>query len=116
MDVEKRLSRAEISKTLEFCSNLFESTQPEDRNAVLEKIGDAASNGTSSTGAVDSAMADSKANLTQEEKRILDYVHLRKAMRTEDSLSMKSFVSDVVGGRRPRLERGKLGLMLAGED
>ncbi|KAI5115888.1 hypothetical protein M0805_004499 [Coniferiporia weirii] len=109
LDVNKPLSQADLAKTLEFCSNLFESTQPEERDAVVEKIETTMSN---DEDAVKSAMVESKANLTIEEKRVLDYVALRKAMRTEDSLSIKSFASDVIGGRRPRLERGSLGLMV----
>ncbi|KAI5115143.1 hypothetical protein M0805_001127, partial [Coniferiporia weirii] len=110
LDVNKPLSQADVAKTLEFCSNLFESTQPEERDAVVEKIETTMSN---DEDAVKSAMVESKANLTIEEKRVLDYVALRKAMRTEDSLSIKSFVSDTIGGRRPRLERGNLGLMVS---
>ncbi|KAI5119655.1 hypothetical protein M0805_007746 [Coniferiporia weirii] len=113
LDVNKPLSQADVAKTLEFCSNLFESTQPEERVAVVEKIGSTMSN---EEEAVKSAMVESKANLTIEEKRVLDYVALRKAMRTEDSLSIKSFVSDTIGGRRPRLERGNLGLMAVQAD
>ena len=49
-------------------------------------------------------------NLTDEEKSAFKYIETRKHMRLDDTLTINAFVSDMIDGRRLRLERGKLGL------
>lgn len=61
------------------------------------------------------AMERLQLTLTDEEKSAFKYIETRKHMRLDDTLTINSFVSDVVDGRRLRLERGKLGLELITE-
>ncbi|KAI5117033.1 hypothetical protein M0805_002249 [Coniferiporia weirii] len=119
MDVDKPLSQAEISRTLEFCPNLFKPVESSVPLETIEGIDDVWKPvHTSSVPIADDSsetakavMADSKAALMEEEKRILEHVNSQKAMRTQDALGMESFASGVVSGRRLRLEHGSLGLM-----
>ena len=65
---------------------------------------------TSTSAPVQTAAAAFSAKLTAEETRVLSHIQARRMMRTEDTLGMGSFTADVLRGRVPRLERGRLGL------
>ena len=49
-------------------------------------------------------------NLTEEEQRVLKHIHARTMMRTEDTMNIASFNTDVIDGFGVRLARGSLGL------
>ena len=118
LDVKKEVPQQQIVKTLEFCKSLFSATwQLEDRASVLKKIDDAQkedlARGANAEGPT--AMERLQMTLTEEEKSAFKYIETRKHMRLDDTLTINSFVSDVVDGRRLRLERGRLGLELISE-
>lgn len=52
-------------------------------------------------------------NLSKEEERVLKHINARKMMRTEETINITSFSTDVINGLRPRLEAGNLGLAIA---
>ena len=118
LDVKKEIPQQQIVKTLDFCKSLFSATwQPEDRTSVLKKIDDAQkedlARGANAEGPT--AMERLQMSLTEDEKSAFKYIETRKHMRLDDTLTINSFVSDVVDGRRLRLERGRVGLELISE-
>ncbi|KAL5521035.1 hypothetical protein ACEPAG_8957 [Sanghuangporus baumii] len=50
-------------------------------------------------------------SLTDEEHRILAHIRARRMMRTEDTMNIASFSTDVIDGLGARLERGRLWLV-----
>ena len=52
-----------------------------------------------------------EANLTEDERRILNTIRARQMLRSEDTMNIENLAADVIDGRRINLERGKLGLV-----
>ena len=108
----------ELQRTLEFCSNSWERARPELRGSLLKKIGWYLSNGNaegqlSSNGKEDVYFSmETKHFMTGEEQRLLAYLKSRRLPRTEDTMNIKNLSADIVRGRKPRLQRGQLGLVL----
>jgi flavine halogenase len=111
-----KLSQEELNKTLEFCAHAFEPVQSEeDRAIAMEKV-----NGTH--GMNGHTNGDAKMNggingtgynpdLSQEQLRAVKHIRARQMMRTEDTMHNENFGTDAIGGYRPNLKRGSLGLV-----
>lgn len=111
MGERQHLSQTDLEKTLEFCAHAFEPTQPEERDAVLARL--QAKEKAAEAQAVKAAVPQFDANLSEEETKVLNQINARKMMHTEDTISVGSFQTDVINGRLPKLERGKLTLIAA---
>ncbi|EJD07853.1 FAD/NAD-binding domain-containing protein [Fomitiporia mediterranea MF3/22] len=124
-DVNSKLSQDVLSKTLDFCAHAFEPTLPEDREAVLKKLNGSASKTISNghtkghaNGLANGHTYDKKSNgdinpepsLSEEDIRILRHIRAREMMRTEDTMHVGSFYTDVIDGYIVRGVRGSLGL------
>ena len=129
-NADGKLSQNELNKTLDFCAHAFEPTLPEDRQTVLEKLNGLtidhkpssiscpiSANANGAPGANGHAPVKDKesdtfnTSLTAEEQRILAHIRARRMMRTEDTMNIASFSTDVIDGLAARLERGRLGLV-----
>ncbi|KAL5505034.1 hypothetical protein ACEPAH_7697 [Sanghuangporus vaninii] len=135
-----RLSQDELNRTLDFCAHAFEPTLPEDRQSVLDKVSNIKNISSSPADRLDSsstanisgadghtltptsttkdtpALKDSfDTALTASEHRILAHIRARRMMRTEDTMNIASFSTDVIDGLGARLERGRLGLVRRGK-
>ncbi|PTB70124.1 FAD/NAD(P)-binding domain-containing protein [Trichoderma citrinoviride] len=97
-DVDTKLSKEELNKTLEFCSNAFEPVKPEDRSSMLEQMGK-------------DPTAAYQVDLSPDQRTVVDHIRARQMMRTEDTMNISSFGSDSINGFVPHLKRGDLGLM-----
>lgn len=108
---DKEVPQQEIKQTLEFCTNLFDTSWDEKAAATaLKKADEAQKDSQSSDGLVAEKL---QSILTQDEQIAFNHIELSKKMRVGDTIIMaKTFTSDVVEGRKLRLERGKLGLEL----
>lgn len=51
--------------------------------------------------------------LSAEENRVMDYIRARQLLRTEDSMHIDNFSTDVINGLAPNVKRGKLTLVKA---
>ncbi|KAL8794417.1 MAG: hypothetical protein Q9195_003004 [Heterodermia aff. obscurata] len=106
VDSTSTVSHDELSQTIDFCAHGFDAVRPEQRAAVLQKLDSALQNGASHENIIQ-AMRDS---LDLEEQRVMDYIRARQILRTEDSMHIDNFTTDVIDGLAPRLERGHLTL------
>ena len=112
LDISKGVSQQEITKTLEFCTNLFDTTwNVEAGKSALEKADRAqAGRNIPSLNKKSVAQSELQQSLTTDEKIALDHVNLSKSMRWAENITGETILSDVVEGRKLRLERGRLGL------
>ncbi|KAK3681626.1 hypothetical protein B0T22DRAFT_502187 [Podospora appendiculata] len=104
-DVGGKLTQNLISKSVEFCFHAFEDISPAARQAVLDKL--------DRVKADPSAAGETAADLEQlsaDELAILRTIRARQMLRTDDSMNIDSFASDVIDGFVPRLIRGQLGV------
>lgn len=100
MDIQNRISQEEITKTLDFCTNLFSTDwSPEAGSNALKKAAECPTE-TDAPGLA----------LTDDEKVALDYINLTRKMHWNENITGKAVAADVVQGQKLRLERGKLGL------
>ena len=136
MDVQHRLTHKEREKTLDLCSKIFGSWHPDEREALLNKLNTleqdtllattsskvnpqhrdvVISKVASELLASDNAQTrESVTNpLTEDEKGTLENAQARKLIRIENTLNIANFVTDVIDGKVPRIERGSLGLQIA---
>ena len=114
------ISQAELSRTIDFCSKGFESVDVEERAAVVHKLDYSIAAETDDTAGptpanqgqttVTQRMKDS---LSPEHKRAIDSIRARRLMRTEDTMHIDSFTTDVIDGMAPNLVRGNLTLVKA---
>ena len=120
-----RLSQEELSKTLQFCSHAFDPTLHEERKVLLDKLNQQKKEVEVRTNLNTDLLADASdkirniqaekkrafnAQLSEEEMRVLKHVKAREMMRTEDTMNISGFRTDIIDGLRARLERGNLGL------
>ena len=126
-----KLSQQELSKTVDFCLNAFEAHDPEQTQAVMNKIkGTGATNGVEAAATAvndveaptTTSMAQTEENVSEkakvdpeglspEELRILKTIRARQMLRTEDSMNLDNFGTDAIDGFAPLIARGNLGLV-----
>lgn len=102
------MSQGDVSKIFDFCFKAFDYVPPEQKEAVLAKL--------SSLG-LDSEQSDVdldqvKSRLTAEELRVVETLHSRRMIR-DDPFEVEAFTLGTITGLRPRMERGRLGLVPA---
>lgn len=51
-----------------------------------------------------------KRDLTDEEVKVMNYIRARQLLRTEDTMHLEHFSTDVIDGLAPVVERGRLTL------
>lgn len=111
-DTNAKLTPAEISKTVDFCLRAFQPTDPEARDAVLQKLEGINLNETSTVDARTKGNAQKlETNLSEDELGILNSIRARQMLRSEDTLNIDNFGADAIDGMRPNLTRGELGLV-----
>lgn len=112
LDISKGVSQQEITKTLEFCTNLFDTTwNVEAGLSALEKADKAqVEHNILSLNKKTAAQSEKHQSLTTDEKVALDHINLSKSMRWAENITGETILSDVVEGRKLRLECGRLGL------
>lgn len=118
-DVKGDLTQAELSKTVDFCLNAFADTEPEERAAVLRKVDGTGveTNGTNGDASMTGANKHTvnQDSLTEDELRVLKTIRARQMLRTEDTLNLDNWSSEVINGYSPNVRRGALGLNKAPE-
>ena len=113
------MSAEELSETIDFCAKGWTNVQPEQRAAVLQKVASSISPKPKATAVREAPndqtqkVKDLRGSLDPEDKRALDYIRARQIMRTEDSMHIGNFSTDVIDGLTPHLERGNLTLLKA---
>lgn len=109
-----KLSQEEVSKTVDFCFHAFVPVPLAEKEAVLEKM--------EQLGISDPNVSDDKFNqgvaelqglLSPEQMRIMHTIRARQMLRSEDTLNIDNFGTDVINGLSPNLVRGDLGLVEA---
>jgi hypothetical protein len=108
------VTRAEISKILEFCFKAFAYVPPEQKDALFEKLKKLGVETSQSGREQDVELDKIQSRLTADELRILETLRSRRMIR-EDPFEMDSFTLDTIDGLAPNLLRGKLGLVDAAE-
>ena len=89
--------------------------KPQARAAVLQKMRSIV-DGASDEGVDESLqkkLEAMKETLSGEEQRVMDYIRARQVLRTEDTMHIDNFSTDVINGLAPDLRRGKLTLVKA---
>ncbi|KAL8758951.1 MAG: hypothetical protein Q9199_001111 [Rusavskia elegans] len=116
-DVANGVSQSELSETIPFCANAWDSVKPEQRATILQKIQRTVEHYTGGTNLPSDKTPDAgailekvKRNLSEEEVRVMNYIRARQLMRTEDTMHMEHFSTDVIDGLAPVVERGGLTL------
>ncbi|KFA75658.1 hypothetical protein S40288_08563 [Stachybotrys chartarum IBT 40288] len=102
-DVGGKLTQGLISKSVDFCFHAFQEITPDVRQAVLDKL-----DSVKSDPGVETKQDLEK--LSEDELAILRTIRARQMLRTEDTMNITSFASDVIEGYAPRLVCGSLGL------
>ncbi|KAI4259133.1 MAG: hypothetical protein L6R42_004743 [Xanthoria sp. 1 TBL-2021] len=116
-DVANGVSQSELSETIAFCANAWDSVRPEQRATILQKIQRTVEHYTGGTNIPSDKTPDAEAifekvkqNLSEEEVRVMNYIRARQLMRTEDTMHIEHFSTDVIDGLAPLVERGRLTL------
>ncbi|PYH92917.1 FAD/NAD(P)-binding domain-containing protein [Aspergillus ellipticus CBS 707.79] len=97
----EKLTQDELNRTMEFCANAFEPARPEVRSTVLQKLRAGSEPGDTTF----------HPDMSPEEERVVKHICARQMMRTEDTMNISSFGTDVINGFLPNLCHGSLGLV-----
>ncbi|KAL2147438.1 hypothetical protein VTI28DRAFT_9337 [Corynascus sepedonium] len=111
-DSKGKLSKSDISTTVEFCFKAFTHITPEQKEAVINKLKSLGVGQGDDDASIVKALSDVEKSLTPEEAQVLDILRSRRMIR-EDGLNTDSFTLDAIDGLVPNMERGKLGLKKA---
>ncbi|KAK6532627.1 hypothetical protein TWF281_006808 [Arthrobotrys megalospora] len=110
-DDKGRLSKSEISKTLEFCFRAFAHIPPEKKDGILQKLKNLGlSSRNEAAGAARESLKDLRKHLTADELEVLEILRSRRMIR-DDLFEMDSFALDTIDGYAPNSVRGRLGLV-----
>lgn len=112
-DVGGKLTQNELSETIDFCLNAFRPTAPEERDAVLKKLEAQESEAKKEADAEIKSQINPE-GLSPQETQILKSIRARQMLRTEDVINIDSFGTDAIDGFAPRIVKGDLGLLKAG--
>jgi hypothetical protein len=94
-----------VSKTVDFCLKAFAPVDVAKRDAVLKRVEDL-----TAAGSVQSH-AELQAYLSADEMNILNSVRAREMVRSEDTVNIDTFASDIIDGRALNMVQGSLGLI-----
>ncbi|KAK8149421.1 hypothetical protein G3M48_007014 [Beauveria asiatica] len=109
-DTTSKVTQAEISKILEFCSKSFTYVSPEQKEALFKKLTKLGVNGEDSAVSWANGLGDLQHHLTADELKVLSILQSRRLTR-EDPFEIDSFTLDPIDGLAPSLVRGSLGLV-----
>jgi len=98
-----------VSKTVDFCLKAFAPVDAAKRDAVLKRVEDLKSSGSAQS------HKELEAYLSPEEMHILNTVRAREMVRSEDTVNIDTFTSDIIDGRAINMVHGSLGLLSAEE-
>ncbi|CAF9915736.1 MAG: hypothetical protein HETSPECPRED_002570 [Heterodermia speciosa] len=109
------ITEEELAKTIDFCSNAWDGVKPQARAAVLQKMQSVVDDARDSEAdeSLEARLEAMKENLSVEEQRVMNYIRARQALRTEDSMHIDNFSTDVINGLAPNMRRGQLTLIKA---
>ncbi|KAH9210135.1 hypothetical protein DL95DRAFT_526475 [Leptodontidium sp. 2 PMI_412] len=108
-DVHGKLTQEEVSKTVEFCLKAFAPVDAAKRDAVMKRVEDLKISG------IAKDPKELEAYLSPEEMHILNTVRAREMVRSEDTVNIDTFTSDIIDGRAVSMVHGSLGLISAQE-
>ncbi|KAM3547426.1 hypothetical protein MY1884_009571 [Beauveria asiatica] len=109
-DTTSKVTQAEISKILEFCSKSFTYVAPEQKEALFKKLTKLGVNGEDSAVSWANGLGNLQHHLTADELKVLSILQSRRLTR-EDPFEIDSFTLDPIDGLAPSLVRGSLGLV-----
>ena len=111
------VSQNELSETIAFCANAWDGVHPGQRAAILQKIqravDDSASKDSSDDRNPEAILEVVQQALSEEEVRVMKYIRARQLLRTEDTMHIEYFSTDVIDGLAPHVQRGCLTLRKA---
>ncbi|KAI9652254.1 MAG: hypothetical protein M1831_007102 [Alyxoria varia] len=110
-DVDAKLTKDEVSKTLEFCMSAFLPTEPEKQKAVLKRLEDMNTDSSESNKAQEKANKDLEGLLSDDEMHVLTTIRAREMVRHEDIVDIDTFHTDNINGWVVNLKKGSLGLV-----
>jgi flavine halogenase len=111
-DVTGKLSQSEVSETIDFCFKAFIPVSLAEKQAIvqrMEQLGIA--DPSTSNEAYDRGVKELKSILSPEQMRIMHTIRARQMLRSEDTLNMDNFGTDVIDNLSPNLVTGSLGLV-----
>ncbi|KAL8632016.1 hypothetical protein Q9189_002281 [Teloschistes chrysophthalmus] len=117
-DSTNAVSHTDLSRTIDFCAQGFGAVDSKERASIFQRMTrsiSAISNGAGSVTCIESDRQNKlkvfRDSLDPEEQRVMDYIRARQLLRTEDTMHIGNFATDVIDGLAPRLERGRLTLV-----
>jgi hypothetical protein len=110
-DVKAKLTQEEISKTVEFALKSWLTIDPEQKEALVQKLKSFdIHDGEADDPETIKALNEVQKQLAPEESQVLNILRGRKMMRHEDMLNVDNFTKDAFDGHVAVLEKGNLGL------
>lgn len=107
-----KLSKAEVSKTVEFCYKAFTPITAAQKDGVAKKLEALNLDAQSDDKQTQQAIDELEKSLTPEENEVLTVMRSRRLVR-EDGFNVDSFVLNSIDGLKANMERGSLGLVEA---
>lgn len=111
-DTNGRLTPADISKTIEFCSEAHRHVRPEESDALIAKIKNYGFNSQAGSDITQQVINETEKTLTLEELQALNVLQNRRMVR-EDAYNLDIFTFGYVDGLSPNMAVGKLDLKRA---
>lgn len=95
-----------MNKTVDFCLNAFASSvDAAKRDSVMKKVEDLKISGHAQS------HKELEVYLAPDEMHILNTVRAREMVRSEDTVNIDTFTSDIIDGRALHMVHGSLGLV-----
>ncbi|KFY82826.1 hypothetical protein V498_08440, partial [Pseudogymnoascus sp. VKM F-4517 (FW-2822)] len=105
-----KLTKADISQTMDFCVKAFTHVSEEQQGALMKKLKAHGLDERLDDEATKKVIDELEKGLTEEEQQVLNVLRSRRMIH-EDSFNLDSFTLDSIDGMAPNLVRGKLGLI-----
>ncbi|KAI2627784.1 hypothetical protein GGR54DRAFT_636906 [Hypoxylon sp. NC1633] len=113
-DVVGKLSQKEVSKTVDFCFHAFVPVPQEEKEALLKRMNELGIEDLSNVEDNEQyakGVAELEGLLSPEQMRIMHAIRARQMLRSEDTMNIENFGTDVIDGLSPNLVTGSLGLV-----
>lgn len=113
-DVQGKLSEEEVSKTIDFCFNAFIPVDAKQKESLLERMRELGIEDLSQIEDNEQyakGVAELEGLLSPEQMRIMHSIRARQMLRSEDTINIDNFGSDVIDGLTVNLKVGQLGLV-----
>lgn len=117
MDVQGKLSQAEVSQALNFCFRAFHQVDSKEKQNLIEKMRSLAISDPDdlSNEKYSAALKELEAVLTPDQLHILQTIRARQMLRPEDMFTVETIGSDVIDGLSVNMVTGQLGLVHPGK-